>query len=141
MSHRNVELHGRLFAAYNAGDFDALIALCDPRIELHSVITVPGGTIYRGLDGVRDWYRDLADGWGDELRVEVETYFDLGDQTMTFHRLHAKGRRSGADVAMPVAAVMRWRNDLCTYFKTYTSREDALSDLGVSEEVLEPIAP
>jgi hypothetical protein len=42
---------------------------------------------------------------------------------------------------MPVVAMMRWRNGLCVYFKTYTNKEDALGDLGVSEEALEPIAP
>jgi hypothetical protein len=42
---------------------------------------------------------------------------------------------------MPVAAVVRWHGGLCVYFKAYLHREDALSDLGVSEEALEPIAP
>ena len=43
--------------------------------------------------------------------------------------------------AMPVAHVFRWRNGLAIYFKAYSHREDALRDLGVSEDDLEPITP
>jgi hypothetical protein len=42
---------------------------------------------------------------------------------------------------MPVAQVARWRDGLCVLFKGYGQREDALSDLGVGEDDLEPIAP
>ena len=42
---------------------------------------------------------------------------------------------------MPVAHVFRWRDGLAIYFKAYVHREDALTDLGVSEDQLEPISP
>ena len=83
----------------------------------------------------------FEDGWGDELRVEPEAYFDLGEHTVTFHSLHGRGRESGADVAMPAAHVCRWRDRLIIYFKGYSHRDDALKDLGVSENAVKPIAP
>jgi len=138
---KNVELHRRSAEAFNTRDVDAFIAFCDPQIELHSTVTVPGGAVYRGHDGVRRWHRDLEDAWGDELRVEPEAYFDLGEHTITFHVLHGRGRQSGADVAMPAAHLCRWRDALIVYFKGYAQQEDALRDLGVSEDALEPIAP
>jgi hypothetical protein len=55
--------------------------------------------------------------------------------------LHGRGQQSGAQVAMPYAQVLRWRDGRCTYLKAYAHREDALKDLGVSEDELEPIAP
>jgi hypothetical protein len=42
---------------------------------------------------------------------------------------------------MPYAQVVRWRDGLAVYFKGYVHREDALKDLGVAEDALEPIAP
>jgi hypothetical protein len=39
---------------------------------------------------------------------------------------------------MPYAHVMRWRDGLIVYFKAYVQREDALRDLGLSEDALEP---
>jgi hypothetical protein len=42
---------------------------------------------------------------------------------------------------MPGAQVCRWRDGLLVYAMVYVHREDALRDLGVSEDALEPIAP
>jgi hypothetical protein len=46
-------------------------------------------------------------------------------------------RKSGCSAA----AVATWRNGLCVDFKGYVHKEEALRDLGVSEDTLEPIAP
>jgi ketosteroid isomerase-like protein len=137
----NIDLHRRSVEAFNSRDVEAFVSFCDPAIELESTVTVPGGALYHGHDGVRQWHRDLEDGWGNELRVEPEAYFELGEHTITFHSLHGRGRESGADVAMPAAHLCRWRNGLIVYFKGYSRREEAFEDLGVSEHALEPIAP
>jgi ketosteroid isomerase-like protein len=139
MSESNVELYRRWFAAYNAGDIDAFIAACDRSIEFHSTFAVVGGMLYHGHDGVRRYFRD-TDVW-DEIRGEPEAYFDLGEHTLAFVRFQGRGRHSGADVAMPLTAVARWREGVIVYFKAYTHREDALSDLGVSEDERERIDP
>jgi ketosteroid isomerase-like protein len=141
VSEENVELHRRSVAAFNTRDVESFIEFCDPQIELHSAVTVPGGGLYRGHEGVRAWYRDLEDGWGDELRIEPEAYFDLVEHTITFHVLHGRGRQSGADVAKPAAHLCRWRDGLIVFFKGYTEQADALRDLGLSEDAVEPIAP
>jgi ketosteroid isomerase-like protein len=141
MSQENVDLHRRSVEAFNTRDVEAFISFCAPQIELHSTVTVPGGAVYHGHDGVRRWHRDLEDGWGDELRVEPEAYFDFGEHTITFHLLHGRGRESGADVAMPAAHLCRWRDGLIVYFKGYAHRDDALQDLGASADAIEPIAP
>jgi hypothetical protein len=78
---------------------------------------------------------------GDEIRGEVEAFFDLGEDTLAFYVLHGRGRQSGAEVAMALAQVIRWRNGLVVYFNVYAHREDALSGLGVSEDSLERIDP
>jgi uncharacterized protein len=141
MSQSNVELHRRGSEAHNAHDLEAVIAYLDPSIELHSVFAALGGGVYRGHDGVREYFRDLEDAWGDEIRGEVEAFFDLGEDTLAFYVLHGRGRQSGAEVAMPLAQLMRWRDGLVVCWKVYVHREDALSDLGVSEDALEPIDP
>jgi hypothetical protein len=42
---------------------------------------------------------------------------------------------------MPAAAVQKWRDDRLVYVKVYMQRDVALSDLGVSQDELKPIAP
>jgi hypothetical protein len=101
-----------------------------------------GGIVYHGHDGLRKWHRDLSDVWDPtSFRVEIEAYFDLGEHTLTFNVLHGRGSKSGVEVERSEALVGKWRDGLCVYFKVYPQREDALKDLGVSEEALEPIAP
>jgi ketosteroid isomerase-like protein len=141
VSDSNIELHRRSVAAFNTRDVEAFVAFCDAHIELHSAVTVPGGAVYYGHEGVRRWYRDLAEGWGSDLWIEPERYFAVGESTITFHVLHGRGHASGADVAMHAAHLCRWSDGAMTYFRGYSHREDAFRDLGVSEGDLDPIAP
>jgi ketosteroid isomerase-like protein len=141
MSERNVELLRRAIEAYNARDLETFIAYFDPSSEVRSAFAEVGGGVYHGHAGLRGLFRDLEDAWGDEIRIEPEAYFDLGESTLVFSVLHGRGRHSGVDVEMPNALVARWRGDVIVYLKSYLHREEVLSDLGVSEDELEPIDP
>ncbi len=141
MSSENVEVHRRLIDAFNARDVEAFVACFDPSAEFESVFAAVGGAVYRGHDELPRYFRDLADAWGDEIRIEPEAYFDLGEHTILFLVFHGRGRLSGAEVAMPIALVARWRDGLVVHLRSYSQREDALSDLDVSEGGLEPIDP
>jgi ketosteroid isomerase-like protein len=141
MSRDNVGLHRRANEAFNSRDVEAYLAFCDPNIELHSAVTGPGPAIYYGHAGVRKWHRDLTDAFGGEVRLQPQAFFDLGEHTVTFHVLHGRGLQSGAKVETPAAHVCRWHEGLIVYFRGYVQREDALRDLGVSEDALERIIP
>jgi ketosteroid isomerase-like protein len=140
VSEQNVELHRRVLEAFNRRDIEAMIACSDPSFEYYPLLSAIGVTVYHGHEGLRSWFEQLDDAW-EELRAEPEAYFDLGEQTLLFYVLRGRGRHSGAEVAMPGAQVCRWREGLGVYAKQYAHREDALRDLGVSEDALEPIAP
>jgi ketosteroid isomerase-like protein len=139
MSEQDIELQRRFTEAFNARDVDALIALCDPNIEIHSTFAELGA-VYHGHDGLRRWHRDFEDAW-ENVRVEVESYFDLGEQILVLSMWHGRGRQSGVDVALPAAQVGRWRDGALTYIKGYAHREDAFEELGVSADALDPIVP
>jgi hypothetical protein len=141
LSEHDVELARRLNDAFNARDIEAIIALTDPVIEWHDHFSAVGAVVYHRHDGMRRWHRDLEEVWGDEIRVEPEAYFDVGEQTLAFNMLHGRGRHSVVEVSMSHAVVTRWRGGLAIYAKSYVHREDALSDLGVSEDALERIEP
>jgi ketosteroid isomerase-like protein len=140
MSEYNVVLLRRLVEAYSARDIEVFIACCDPRIEFHAAWSVPGGTIYHGHNALRGWHQQHEDAW-EEIRAEPEAFYDLGDQTIVFATLHARGRQSGAKVTMFNALVAKWQNGLCVELRAYADRKEALMDLGISEDTLEPIAP
>lgn len=121
MSQENVELHRRAAAAYNAHDAEAFIAYLDPNIEFHSAFAALRGGVYYGHDGVREYLRDLEDAWGNEISGEGHAFFDFGEDTLVFYVLHGRGRQSGAEVTMPLAQVVRWRDGLVVYFKASTA--------------------
>jgi hypothetical protein len=134
MSRENVLLHQRANEAFNTRNVEAFVAYCDSEMELHSAVTVPGGGVYRGHDGVRRWHRDLAEVFGGELQMEPEVFFDLGEYTVTFHVLQGRGQQSGAGVATQAAHLCRWRGALIIYFKGYLQREEVFSDLGIPKD-------
>ena len=142
MSEQNVELHRRAIEAFNSRDVESAIANADPSIELHSSMTVPGGAVYHGHDGLRRYVRDLEEAWGaGNPRVEPEAFFDLGEHTLVFAVVRGRGKLSGAEVGGPVTHVAKWQDGRCVYFRFHLKREDALEELGVSEDALTPIAP
>jgi ketosteroid isomerase-like protein len=141
MAKRNVEVLREALKAYNARDIEGFITCCDPGVELRTAFAAVGGEVYHGHDGLSTWHRDVEDVWGGAVHVELEAYFDLGERTLAFYVIHGRGRHSGAEVAMPVALAVKWRDGLAVDIKAYAHREDALSDLGVTEDELEPIEP
>jgi SnoaL-like domain len=60
----------RWFEAFNARDIEAVIALCDPRGVFISTLAVRGAAVYHGHGGMRRYFGDLAETWGDEIRLE-----------------------------------------------------------------------
>jgi hypothetical protein len=141
VSEQNVDLYRRAVGAFNARDLDAMLMLIDRSCEWHSTFAAVSGGVYHGHDGIRKWHRDMEDAWGEEIRLEPEAYFDLGEHTLLVAKMYGRGHHSGATVAMPAVHVFRWRDGLIVYFKSYARREDALSDPRVSEDELEPIDP
>jgi ketosteroid isomerase-like protein len=139
VSAENVELHRGFHEAFNARDLEGWIAYCDPGIEFTSSFASVEAPAY-GHDAMRRWRRGLDDAW-DQINIEPDAYFDLGDRTLAFYNLRGRGRHSGLAVAMPIAQVSSWRDGRMTRFRSYLERGDALGDLGVSEDELEPIAP
>ena len=141
MSDQNVELTRTFTDAFNARDIDGVLACCHPEVEFHSTFAQVGGAIYRGHDEMRRWHRELQEVWREEFRSEPEAFFDLGDRTLVYTVLHGSGTQSGAEVDLPVAAVVGFRDDLISYYKGHIHREDALDELGVVERDLDPIDP
>lgn len=141
MSLENIETLRRVIDAYNARDVDAFVTYFDSDSELHSAFSAVGGAMYRGHDGLREFFRDFEDAWAGEVRIEPETYFDLGERLLLFYVLHGRGRHSGAMVEMPNALLSTWRGGVILHLKAYAHREDAVADSGVPFEHLHPIAP
>jgi hypothetical protein len=108
---RNVELYRGVIEAFNARDIERYLAFCDPSIEWHSTFAAVGGAVYHGHDGLRRWHRDLEDTWGEEIRIEPETFFHVGEHVLTFAVLPGAG---GKAARMSRCRTPPWRGGAMT---------------------------
>jgi ketosteroid isomerase-like protein len=72
MSEQDVQVGRELVEAVNRRDLDAFLALVRPDVEWDDSEGWPGiRGVYRGPDGVRDWWDRFLEVW-DSVAVEVE---------------------------------------------------------------------
>src|SRR3954466_15499745 len=133
MSQENVEIALRIFDAYTRRDFDAALALMDPEVEAHNPPEVPEAAIHRGREAVRrDWEQTLE--LFDDFSVELEEYFDAGDDLLVYLRYRGRSRGSRAEVVAPMSHVWTFRNGKVIRFRQFLNRAEARAAVGLSEQ-------
>jgi ketosteroid isomerase-like protein len=130
MSQENVEVVRRAWEAYMRRDNEAALALYHPEAELRHPLD---GSVYRGLDGVRAFFRDWHAAWSELLSNDVEEWIDAGEDVIAVMRIRARGRSSGVTVERREWDVWTVRDDKLWRLRIYTSRADALEAAGLSE--------
>jgi ketosteroid isomerase-like protein len=126
------EQAAHLFAeAVTRGDSEAGVRVTHPEIEFDSVLGI-SGRAYLGHDGIRQYFDDMASAWA-EWRVEVERVAEGADGRVAIvMTMHARGKGSGASLAMRTAHVWTLRDGLLLRNQAYRRPEQALEDLGLS---------
>ena len=137
MSQENVELAQAAFAAWNAGDMDAVFAYFHPEIVYHPRADEPDPSPHVG----RDAYERLAYGFIDsfsEATFEVLELIDAGDHviasTVVHAVLHGQGSASGAGVSDTYVFVYKLRDGLIVEGWEYRTKQEALEAVGLSEQ-------
>jgi ketosteroid isomerase-like protein len=129
MTPTNLEVFERGLDAYNRRDIDDLLEVLDPEVEWYPVLEVllgGQGTVYRGHDGVRELFRNIADALG-EIRGEVsEVVEDSRDRIVASGQLYARGRHSGAVTEASLGWLVNFRNGKVSKIRTYGGIEEAL---------------
>ncbi len=127
----NVATARRIYEARNRGDVDAMLAECDPAVVWHPHLSAVGGEPVRGHDAIRDYIASLDEEW-EYLRHEAERFLDAGDRVVAFLTTHARGRRSGIELEIPVAHVLTFERGRCVESVTYTDRGEGLAAAGLT---------
>jgi ketosteroid isomerase-like protein len=79
MSQENVEIVRRAFAAWNAGDVDAIRELHDPDVIVRPIEGWPGPRPFVGRGAVLRWFEQLREAW-DTDAMEPISFIDMGDR-------------------------------------------------------------
>jgi uncharacterized protein len=132
MSQENIELARKGYEAFARRDWDAILALMDPEIEAHNPAEVPEAGVHRGHEAVRRDFEETSDLFED-FSVEVEKYFEAGDEVVVFLRFHGRPRGSSAEVVAPLAHVWTIRAGKAIRLRQLFDRTEALEAVGLSE--------
>lgn len=115
----------RAFDAFNARDVDGILRGLDPDVRWGPPVGGPGGTRYRGHEGVRRWLADLADSWSD-ARMDVEEIQVLAPRGLILCRLTATGSTSGERIDEQVLHVIEMRDGLVAEYEGHFAPSRAL---------------
>ena len=137
MSQENVEIVRAAFAAWNAGDMEAVFAHFHPELVYHPRADEPDPSPHVG----RDAYERLVYGFVDsfsEVTFEVLELIDAGDHVIASTVLHAvlrgQGSASGAGVSDTYVFVYKLRDGLVVEGWEYRTKQEALEAVGLSEQ-------
>jgi ketosteroid isomerase-like protein len=98
----------RYYAAWSAGDLDAMLAIAHPDIEASPTLGVLyQQSLYRGHDGIRDWFAEVARDW-QRFDPRVEATAEHDGQVVAFIRLTAW--RDGRDFDARIAVLHAFRD-------------------------------
>jgi ketosteroid isomerase-like protein len=131
VSQENVEIIDHGMQAILRGDREATLDLYDPAADL-DMSRMPGGRMYHGPEGVREFFSDWFGAWRD-LRFKRERLIDVGDRVVQITCLTGRGRATGAEVSIRGGDVFTFRDGKIVLHVGYPDATEALKAVGLEE--------
>jgi ketosteroid isomerase-like protein len=118
----------RAMDAYNAGDIRAFTAIAHPDVEWEVAPEHPAATTHRGLEAIGEYHQDWRNTL-DDLRLDVQSMAESGDDVVAVCRIHGKGAESGADVEVEIAFLTTFRDGQAIRVEEFLDPDEALRAL------------
>jgi ketosteroid isomerase-like protein len=102
MGQPEVDALRRFYAAWTAGDLEAMLAEVDRDVEAQPVLgLLYERPSYKGHSGISRWFEEVEDLW-DDFEAHVEATHEVDGAVIGFLRLvaHTRGRSSDARIAV-----------------------------------------
>lgn len=129
MAKEDVEAVRRFYAAWTAGDLDAMLAEVDPDVEAEPVLgLLYERPSYRGHSGMSRWCEEVDDLW-DDFESHVEATHEVDGAVIAFVRLVAYTRGRASDSR--IAVVCRFRDGKIVSFRG-RDRDEVIDELGLA---------
>jgi ketosteroid isomerase-like protein len=131
MSRENVDLVHRAVGALNAGDVPETIA---PDCRLENVNTAVSDKTYLGVEGWREWRRDLFGAFAEGARLQIDEVVADGDAyVVVITSLIGRGATSDAPLRLRWVNAVWFRDGQMTRSAGFLSRAEALEAVGLRE--------
>jgi ketosteroid isomerase-like protein len=129
MAKDDVDAVRRFYAAWTAGDLDAMLAEIDPEVEAQPVLgLLYERPSYKGHGGISRWFEEVDDLW-DDFETHVEATYEVDGAVIAFVRLVAYTRGRASDSR--IAVVCRLRDGKILSFRG-RDRDEVLEELGLA---------
>jgi ketosteroid isomerase-like protein len=135
MAQENVEIVRRLSEFLSRKDWEGMLELVDPDVELRGTV---GGLeesyVSRGVDPIRQRFEAEDNEVWAEHRIEPVRFIDAGERVVVIHREYQRGKGSGVEVEIDTATVFDVRGGRIVRMQPYMNPAAALEAVGLSEQ-------
>jgi ketosteroid isomerase-like protein len=133
MSKANVQVVRAAFQAFEEGNMEAVLRLCDENIEITQAAELLGASRNQhGHAGVLEAFAIWPDLW-DDYRIEILRLADMGDHVMVTTMNRGRGKESGVPVEMPFTFLFSVRGGKIAEWRLFMREEQALEALGLPD--------
>ena len=133
MSSENLEILRRAYAAFQRDGVEGIMPSLDEAIEWRNPEDSPIAQVFHGHDGVRDWFAQVTDVFG-EMSFTPDEFREVSEhRVLVLLRFELKGTSSALKIEVPIAHVIDLRGGRVTALKAYSDPEKALEAVGLRE--------
>jgi ketosteroid isomerase-like protein len=126
MGQPEVDTLRRFYAAWTAGDLEAMLAEVHPDVEAQPVLgLLYERPTYKGHGGMRRWFEEVDDLW-DDFEAQIEATHEVDGAVIGYIRLIATTRGRSSDAR--IAVICHFRDGKIISF-TGRDREEVAEEL------------
>src|SRR3954447_6145496 len=123
----DVELVGRMIAAYNAGDVEALLEMLHPDVTvIPSPLVLAPGIAYHGHDGFRSMLAEIGTMFS-SVRLRLQVVRRVNQQVLTVWTVVGRRRRSSASTSRKVVHLVSCEEGLIRRLQGFRSELEAVA--------------
>jgi ketosteroid isomerase-like protein len=132
MASAHLDLVQALIEAWNRQDDDSALKLLSTDVELDASGRVFNPDVYRGVDGLKRFRREIAEPW-DRFELDIEELLESGAQVVVYVRSTGRGRASGVEIDVRSAWLVTVSGHKISRLRLYRDREEALRAAGLAK--------
>ena len=117
------------YAAFNRGDIEAAVEPLDAQIEWSEPAEFPGGGMYRGREGAKQYLAQSRAAWA-EVISEPEQFIPAGNRIVVFVHARVRPKNSHEWQEVRLADVYTFRNGKAIQMRAFADRQEALRWVG-----------
>jgi ketosteroid isomerase-like protein len=124
-----VTLEDTVYTAYEAWsrrDIEALLEVVHPEAVARPILGANiGVSVYRGQEGLREWFTDLHQEW-EQFQTRVVKIEARDDRALLTIEIHARGRASGVVIDGDLYHLVELRDGLIMRLEAFRDRDTAV---------------